>query len=160
MDMSKMFTREGLLQTMKQGSLQSYPDKPIPVGASWPFTNQLSLPQVGSVTIKGSYTYKGMVDRGGVSCAEIQTDGAIAMDLGGAGQGPGNPGLAALGMKVTEGTIKGPVWFDVQLGVARDSELVQEMKMSMKNPVDPAAVIVIPMKQTITTTLTSLVDLK
>jgi hypothetical protein len=160
MDMSKMFSRDGLLQTMKQHSLQSFPDHPVAVGESWPFTYQLKLPQVGSVKIKGTYTYKGLVDRGGVSCAEVQTDGVLAMDLGEAEAAGGNPAVAALGMKVTNGSLKGPLWFDVKLGMVRDAELVQEMTMSMKNPADPTVEIVVPMKQKITTTLTKVADLK
>jgi hypothetical protein len=159
-DMSKMFTREGLLQTIKQGSLQAFPGKPVMVGESWPFTNQITLPQIGSVTVKGSYTYKGPVDYAGARCAEIQTEASIDMDLSGVAGGDAATGMAALGMKVTEGSLKGPVRFDTQLGMARDAELVQEMTMSMKNPLEPAAMITVPMKQTIKTTLTKIEDLK
>ncbi len=162
-DMSKMFSREGLVESIKQGSLHAFPGHPVEVGESWPFTNQITLPQVGTVSVKGTYTFKGMVDHGGASCAEIQTDGVIAMDLAAAGDAAAGPaaGIAALGMKITDGTLKGPVWFDVQLGTARDSELVQEMTMSMKNPADAAgALLSVPMKQTIKTTLTKVVDLK
>ena len=68
--------------------------------------------------------------------------------------------IAALGMKVTDGSIKGPVWFDPQLGAARESQLVQEMTISMKNPTDPTATINVPMKQNISVKLTKVEDLK
>lgn len=159
MDMAKAFTREGLMQTMKQGALQGLPGKPVAPGDSWPFTNQLTIPQIGSVKVSGTYVYKGMVDRAGVPCAEIQTDGAISMEMAGAGAAGGAAGMEALGMKVTDGTIKGPVWFDAQLGVARDAELLQEMTIAMKNPTDPTATITIPMKQRIQMTLTKIEDI-
>ena len=63
-------------------------------------------------------------------------------------------------MKLIEGTLKGTVWFDPQLGAARDAELVQEITMDMKNPADAGEVISIPLKQTIKTTLTKVTDLK
>jgi hypothetical protein len=120
------------------------------------------MPGAGSVTIKGTYTFKGMVDRDGVRCAEILTDGKITMELTPAEGAPGGAGeaLAAMNMKVNDGTLKGPVWFDPQLGIAREAELVQDMKMSMKNPADPAAEMVIPIKQTIRTKLVKVVDAK
>jgi hypothetical protein len=155
-ELAKSFTREGLLQTMKQGSLQSFPAARIAPGEAWPFTNKVTLPQIGEVTIKGTYTYKGMVDHEGKRCAEIQTSGIFTMDLSKAS----GPGLAALGMKVTGGSLNGPVWFDPQLGAAVDSDLIQEMTMTMKSPADPATELTIPMKQTIKTTLTKIENLK
>ncbi len=138
MDITKMFTREGLLETMKQGSLQAFPGHPVTAGDSWPFSNHITLPQVGTVTVKGTYTFKGMVDHGGAQCAEIMTDGTITMEAAAGGAEAGAAGgLAALGVKVTDGSIKGPVWFDPKLGTARDADLMQEMTISMKNPVGP-----------------------
>jgi hypothetical protein len=63
-------------------------------------------------------------------------------------------------MKVSNGTLKGTVWFDPQLGMARGSALEQEMTITMKNPTDPAATLSVPMKQHITTTLTKVEDIK
>ena len=166
-DMSKMFSRDGFQQMMKQGSLQAFPGHPVAAGESWPFTNQINMPPIGSVTVKGTYTFKGMVDRGGVSCAEIATEATIAMDMNGEGKAAGGEpeakvpaAVAAMGMKLIEGTLKGTIWFDPQLGAARDSELVQEITMDMKNPADAGEVISIPLKQTIKTTLTKVADLK
>ena len=62
-------------------------------------------------------------------------------------------------MKVTSGTVKGTVWFDPQLGIARDAQLEQEMTITMKNPADPR-----PRKcadeADIATTLTKIEDIK
>jgi hypothetical protein len=63
-------------------------------------------------------------------------------------------------MKVTDGTIKGPVWFDPVLGIARETQLIQEMTISMKNPEDPTVTISVPMKQNITVKLTKVEDVK
>lgn len=156
LDMKQMFTKESLLQTMKQGSLQALPGKPVAPGDSWPFTNEVALPQLGKVAIKGTYTFKRLVERAGVRCAEILMDGALNMEM----SGTGIPGMAALGMAVTGGTISGTVWFDPALGMAREAQLTQQMTMSMKNPADPAATITVPMTQEMTTKLTKVGDLK
>jgi hypothetical protein len=61
---------------------------------------------------------------------------------------------------VTDGSIKGPVWFDPKLGIARESQLVQQMTISMKNPTDPSATVTVPMKQNISVKLTKIEDVK
>lgn len=157
-DASKMFSRESLTQMLKQGSLQATPGKPVGVGDSWQFNNQVDLPQMGKVGVSGNYTVKSIGEHDGVRCAEIQTDGKLSMNLD-APKDEASP-LAELGMKVTDGSIKGPVWFDPQLGMARESQLVQEMVISMKNPTDAAATINVPMKQNISVKLTKVEDLK
>jgi len=157
-DPAKMFSRESLTQMLKQGSLQGVPGKPVTSGDTWPFSNQVDLPQLGKVAVTGKYTLTGVGDHNGVPCAEIQTEGTLSMDLS-AGTDNASP-LNALGMKVTDGTIKGPVWFDPALGIARESQLAQEMTISMKNPADPTATLTVPMKQQITVKLTKIEDLK
>ena len=111
------------------------------------------------MAITGTYTLKSLGDHNGVRCAEIQTDGTVAMDLSEPAKGDASP-LGNLGLKVTDGSIKGPVWFDPQLGMARETQLVQEMKISMKNPADPSATISVPMKQNISVKLTKIEDAK
>lgn len=157
-DASKMFSRESLTQMLKQGSLQGTPGKPVGAGDTWQFSNQVDLPQMGKVAVAGTYKVNNIADHDGVRCAEIQTDGKLSMNLD--AQKDDSSPIAALGMKVTDGTVKGPVWFDPQLGIARESQLVQEMTISMKNPTDPAATINVPMKQNISVKLTKVEDLK
>ncbi len=161
MDMSKMFNKDSMAQMMKQGALQAMPGKPVVPGDSWPFTTSVDLPQMGKVAVKGTYTFKGLKEHGGVSCAEIATEGTIALDMAKADpSSPAGAALAQLGMKVEGGTLKGTVWFDPKLGFARDAQLVQEMNMTMKNPTDPKASIKVPLKQEISTTLTKVEDVK
>ncbi len=161
MDMSKMFTKESMAAMMKQGALQAMPGKPVAPGDSWPYATTVELPQMGRVAVKGTYTFKGMKDHGGVPCAEITTAGEITLDMAKAdAASPAGEALSQLGMKVEGGTLKGTVWFDPKLGFARDAQLTQEMSMTMKNPTDPAATLKVPIKQEITTTLTKVGDVK
>jgi len=157
-DPSKMFSREALTQMLQQGSLRAMPGKPVAAGDSWPFKTEVDMAQLGKVGVNGSYTYKGTVDHGGAKCAEIATDGTLSMEIGGAGGG--DSPLAGLGLAITDGSVKGTIWFDNQLGTARETQLVQEMTMSMKNPTDPSAKMVMPMKQHVTVSLTKIEDVK
>jgi hypothetical protein len=160
MDWSKMFSKERLSQMVEQGFLHTTPGKPVAIGETWPFETHLDLSPLGEVSMKGMYTLKSVGLHDGTNCAEIVTEGTLTMDLehGGAVD-KSSPG-ADLGMEVSGGTIKGTIWFDPQLGFARDTQFVQEMKMSMKNPADESAKIEIPMKQTISVVLTKIEDVK
>jgi Family of unknown function (DUF6263) len=161
MDMAKMFTKESMAQMMKQGALQALPGKPVKPGDTWPFTTEVELPQMGKVAVKGTYTFKGMVEHGGAACAEIATVGEISLDMTKADAStPTGAALAQLGMKVEGGSLKGTVWFDPKLGFSRDAQLTQEMNMSINNPADPTATLKVPLKQEISTTLTKVGDVK
>lgn len=155
-DFREMHSREALTQMVNQGALLSLPEKPIEPGASWRFEQLLALPKIGKVSTRGSYTYKGMAQRSGANCVELTTEGKLTMDVSGEAGA-----VSPLAIKVTDGTITGTVWFDPQLGVMRESQIQQDMTMSMKNPVDPAAAdLTIPMKQAVTLKTTKIEDLK
>lgn len=156
MDPKEMHSREALIQMINQGALNALPGKPVAPGATWPYRQDLALPKIGKVTIQGTYGFKGMAAHDGANCAEIETNGKLTMDVSAA-----SPEGAPMAMKVTDGKIKGTMWFDPQLGVVRESQNQQEMTMSMKNPVDPtAADLNIPMRQTVTLKTTKIEDLK
>lgn len=163
--LGQMFNKDSLTEMVKQGSLKALPGKPVKPGDSWPYEYSVKMPQIGQIAIKGTYTFKKMAARAGVPCAEIAMDGTLQMDISGAateGKADGGAGalLATMGMKINGGKLGGTVWFDPKLGMARDAEFTQEMEMSMKNPAEPTASITIPMKQTITQTLTKIEDVK
>jgi hypothetical protein len=161
MDMSKMFSKESITQMMKGQSLQSLPGHPVKPGDSWPFTTNLELAQMGKVAIAGNYVLKGMGDYKGIPVAEILADAKVSMDFsGGDPSQPGAAQLAQLGMKVEGGTLKGTIHFDPKLGIARNTQMTQDMTMTMKNPTDPSATISVPLKQTVEMTLIKVEDLK
>jgi hypothetical protein len=161
MDPRELYSKEAITQMIKQGALQAMPPQAVAPGATWPFVTETVLPKMGKLALRGTYTFKGLADRGGVSCAEILTEATLTMQLGNEAEGGAakNP-MAPLGLKVTDGSLKGTVWFDPALGIAREAQLVQSMKVSMKNPVDQTATIEMPMTQTISQTLTKVEDLK
>ena len=157
----QMFSKDSLLDMVKQGSLHAMPGKPVKAGDSWPFSYTMKMPQFGSVTIKGTYTLKGVSPHGGVSCAEIALDGTLNIDFSAADKSADAAGpLAALGVKMNGGKMAGTVWFDTALGMARDSDFTQTMEISMKNPAQPDATMTIPMTQHVTLSLTKVEDVK
>ena len=161
----QMFTKDSLTDMVKQGALKSVPANPVKAGESWPWNYSMNMPQIGSVGIKGTYTFKGTKPHGGVPCAEIAMEGAMNFDFGAApsadaGAGGSGAMLKAMGMKMTGGKMSGTIWFDNALGMARDVQIAQEMEMSMNNPTAPDQKIIIPMKQDVTVTLTKIEDVK
>jgi hypothetical protein len=167
MPLGQMFTKESLSEMVKQGALRSLPGKPVKVGESWPWDYQMQMPAIGSVAIKGTYTFKGVSNHAGVPCAEIGMDGKMDFDFsGGAAPAGGAEAsgpaamLKAMGMKMTAGKMVGTVWFDNALGMAREAKITQEMEMTMNNPTAPDQKLVIPTKQAITVTLTKIEDVK
>jgi Family of unknown function (DUF6263) len=162
---AQMFTKESVSDMVKQSALRGLPAGPIKPGDSWPWTYQMNMPQVGSVGLKGTYTYKGMGDRGGVPCAEIAVDGTLNFDMGGGAAAGGDASgpaamLKAMGMKMSGGKMSGTMWFDNALGTARETQMTQEMEMTMNNPTAPDQKLTIPMKQLVTVTLTKVEDVK
>jgi hypothetical protein len=157
-----MFSQESLKQMVTQAGLLATPGKPLAAGESWPFSAERVVPQFGTVTINGKYQFKGMAQRWGAECAEILTEGTLATVMTPAAESKTAPVQPAkqFGMSVTEGKVKGTVWFDNQLGAARETQIVQDMTISMQNAVDTTQTITVPMKQTISVMLTKVEDLK
>jgi hypothetical protein len=163
--MGKMFSKDSLTDMVKQGSLKALPPNAVKPGDSWAFDYAMKLPQIGSVGVKGTYTFKGMKPHDGIPSAEITMDATMNIDMSGAGAGdkekdPAAAMIAAMGMKLTSGKMNGTIYFDPALGMARDMQMTQEMEMSMNNPAQPDAKITIPMKQNISMKLTKIEDIK
>ena len=159
LDPAKMYSRASLTEMLQQGGLYSMPGKPVSPGDTWPFSMHLELPGLGKVSVNGNYTFKGMTDHSGAICAEIEASGTLSLDLADSA-GKGDSELASLGAAVTGGTLKGSVWFDPQLGCARDAQLVHELTMTMQSPSDPTVKITIPTTQRIRATISKVEDAK
>jgi hypothetical protein len=158
LDPATMYSRASLTEMLQQGGLYSMPGKPVSPGDSWPFSMQVELPGLGKVSVNGNYIFKGMTDHNGTICAEIAASGTLSLVL--ADSGDKDPELASLGAAVTSGTLKGSVWFDPQLGCARDTQLVHELTMTMQSPSDPTVKVTIPTTQRISATISKVEDVK
>ncbi len=162
--MKGMMNKETISQALNQASLKALPGKAVKAGDTWPYAITMNLPQLGAISLKGTYTDKGMSQRGGANCVELTETGTLDMDLGGAGAGAdaGSPAAAMqqMGLKVEGGTIAGTTWFDPALGMTRETQFTQKMTLKMKNPTNPDASMEVPMTQTISIKLTGVTDAK
>ncbi len=156
--LGQMFNKDAMKNMMRQGTLYASPGKPVKAGDSWPFQFAMPLPAVGNVDLDGTYTLKSIGDHAGVKCAEIAVMGKLGMNVGDAKADPANP-LSQMGLKVDGGKVAGTLWFDPALGICRDVKMTQEMNMKMNNPQKPGESMEIPMKQTITQTVTKVENL-
>jgi hypothetical protein len=149
-DATALISRDSFTEMLKEGGLSAVPGKPIPIGGTWSFHTRNDLAQLGTVSVTGTYTLQGVGDHNGTKCAEISVTGKLSMDLPSSAV---DGDKAAPESKVTDGTLQGTVWFDPQLGIARDTQLVHEMTIS-------TGADRMPMKQTISVTLTKVEDVK
>jgi hypothetical protein len=157
----QMFNKDAMKNMMRQSSLYASPGKPVKAGDSWPFKYNMPMPALGQIDLSGTYKLKGVGDHAGVKCAEITLDGKLVMDTGKAGDAKtdGSDPLKQLGVKIDGGKMTGTLWFDAALGICREAQFTQEMNLKMKNPQKPDESIEIPMKQTITQTVTKVENL-
>ncbi len=157
-----MFNKETLTQTFNQAAFKALPGKAVKAGDSWPYAVNVALPQLGTFSIKGAYTVKGMAPHAGVPCAEVTETGELSMELdknlGGSAAGAAQ--MQALGMKIEGGALSGTTWYDPALGMVREAQFNQTMTMRMKNPAKPDETMEIPMKQTVSVVLTAVDDVK
>ena len=159
--LGQMFNKDAMKNMLRQGTLYASPGKPVKAGDSWPFQFAMPLPAVGNVDINGTYTLKSIGDHAGVKSAEIAVVGKLGMNIGTPGDtkaDEANP-LKQMGLKVDGGKVAGTLWFDPALGICRDVKMTQEMTMKMNNPQKPGETMEIPMKQTITQTVTKVENL-
>ena len=61
----QLFNKDAVKRMMQQSALKSPPGKPVKKGGSWPFSQELDLPGLGKLSIRGFYTYVGGVVRDG-----------------------------------------------------------------------------------------------
>jgi hypothetical protein len=156
---ASMFNKETVSQVFEQSALKSVPGKPVKPGEKWAFNKNIELPQLGSVGMKGTYTYKRPAERDGVKCLEITQDSTLTMNMDQLGAGTEQAAaIKEFGMKIENGVMKGTIWFDPALGTARAAEMKQTMTIRMKDPAKPDKQMSVPMNQTVTITLTKVED--
>jgi hypothetical protein len=157
-----MFSKESITQMMKEHGHMDTPDHPLKPGDSWPISSNVEHPPMLK-RVAGNYTFKGMVEHDGVQLAEINVDAKISVDFSGLGV-PGADAAKGLGMKIENGSLKGTIWFDPKLGLARETqmteEMTQKMTLKMRDPAKADQTISTAIKATTDTKLTKIEDLK
>ena len=156
-----MFSKESITQMMKEQGHVNIPDHPLKPGDSWPISSNVELPQI--LKRAGNCTFKGMVEHEGVQVAEINVDAKITVDFSVLGV-PGADASKALGMKIENGSLKGTIWFDPELGLARETQMTEEMTqkitLKMRDPAKADNTISTTIKATTDTKLMKIEDLE
>ena len=153
----QIFNREAVKRMMQQSALRSPRGIAMRPGDSWPFSNDLLLPGIGKLVIRGNYTFKQMAEHKGVQCAEVTAKADINVDLQATDKAD-EKNLALMqqmNLKVQEGKMEGTIFYDTAIQFPREITMTQSVLLSAKIPNGPKDEIRLPMKQTIGMTLDS-----
>lgn len=117
-----MFSEDTLKQMGVSG--QGLPTKPVQVGESWPYHQEIAVGPIGTMVVDMNITFKGWEDHDGHHCAILESTGQMK----------NRPDNSAGGMKleIEKGTTKGTMWFDPDLGMMVDNVIDQVMTMKMQ----------------------------
>jgi hypothetical protein len=151
----QLFNRDAVKRMMQQSALRSPIGSPVKKGGSWPFVQELDLPGLGKLTIRGFYTYKGDVDRNGVKCAEVKASAEITMDTSrqeAAGDEAAQR-LQQMQLKIEEGRMDGTLFYDKAIDFTRQIDVSHTITLTGKIPDGSGKGMRLPMKQTISMTL-------
>ncbi len=153
----QIFDREAIKRMMQQSPLRSPNGLAIKLGESWPFLNEMPLPGVGRLVIRGNYTFKQMVEREGVQCAEVAAKAEISVDLVAKTKADEIvlTRMRQMNLKVQDGKMEGTIFYDPLIHFPRSISLTQSVTLTAKIPNGSGPAIRLPMKQTIGMTLDS-----
>jgi hypothetical protein len=151
----QLFNKDAVKRMMQQSALKSPAGKPVAKGGSWPFSQELELPGLGKLSIRGFYTYVGDVVRAGVKCAEVKAAAEVSMDTtpkaGGADEAAQR--LQQMDLKIEEGKMEGVLYYDTAINFTREIEVGHKITLTGKIPDGSGKKLRLPMKQTITMAL-------
>lgn len=151
----QLFNREAVKRMMQQSALKSPPGKPVNKGGSWPFSQELALPGLGKLSIRGFYTYVGDVVRDGVKLAEVKAAAEVSMDTtpqAGA-EDEAAARLQQMQLKIEQGKMEGTLYYDAEIDFTRKIEVNHNITLTGKIPDGSGKSLRLPMKQTITMVL-------
>lgn len=153
----QIFNRDAIKRMMQQSPLRSPRGIAMKPGDSWPFSNDLLLPGIGKLVIRGNYTFKQMTDHNGVQCAEVTAKADINVDLRAMDKADEKKMalMQQMNLKVQEGKMDGTIFYDTAIQFPREITMTQSVLLSAKIPNGPKEEIRLPMKQTIGMTLDS-----
>lgn len=148
---NQIFNREAIKRMMQQSPLRSPNGLAIKLGESWPFLNEMPLPGVGRLVIRGNYTFKQMVERDGVQCAEVATKAEISVDMAANTKAEEVilTRMRQMNLKVQDGKMEGTIFYDPLIHFPRSISLTQSVTLTAKIPNGSGPAIRLPMKQTI-----------
>lgn len=157
----ELFDEESVKRMLQQSVLRSPHGRTMRTGEGWPFIHQMKLPGIGKLNVKGQYTFTTMVERNGVSCAEVRAAADIVLDTSEeAGASKESETFAQqMKMKLEQGRLQGTLYYDPAIQFTRELEIEQRMTLTAKIPDGTGKVLRLPMKQVVTMKLDSFAPL-
>jgi hypothetical protein len=151
---AQLFRKDTVKQMMQQSALRSPAGKPVKPGDAWPFTNELQMPGIGKLVVRGFYTYKGMVTQNEKQLAQVEAKAEIQVEVAPAAEDEKNKNLISqMKMKVEEGVMEGTLLYDPAIKFTRDVQLTQRITLTAEIPDGTRKTLRLPMKQKIRMTL-------
>jgi len=112
------------------GDSRYLPPKPVQPSDTWPVQFDMKLGTLGNLSINYNFTFTRWEQHGQRTCARLEFDGTLK------GSPVQNPDPKAMSMSVDNGTTSGVSWFDPELGATIDSDLNQDIAMTISMPVN------------------------
>jgi len=124
-DMSSMFSNDSLKQMIGG---QHLPPKPVQPGDSWPVQMDMTMGDLGTMTLDYTFTFARWETHGKRTCARLEFQGSL--------KSKGNPAPAASGttVSVQDGNSSGVAWFDPELGMVIETVMNQDMNANIIAP--------------------------
>lgn len=124
--MQQIFSEGQMEQMVNAGMLQDVPEKELKIGDKWEYSMESPMPQgMGNLEVSGHYILKRFDELDGIPCAVIGMEGAIES------KGKMNVNGQEVEMEFSDSKFEGDVYFDNKLGLARKSDMLTKMKMTM-----------------------------
>lgn len=124
--LKNMFNKGNLQQMI--GESQYLPSQPVQPGDNWPIQTEVDLGEMGSLTVSNNITFAQWEKHGPRLCARLEFDGTYQ------GKPSDNPNPTGMSMAIQDGTTSGVSWFDPELGTIIDSDVNQDLTMSITVP--------------------------
>ena len=124
--LGRAFNENYFKQIMQSSRL--LPPNPVQPGDTWPVKFDESSTMAGTISLNFTNTFKGWEMHGARNCARIEFSGTIE-------SGPGG-GIGPMGMAMTiqNGQSTGVYWFDPEFGLPIDSNMSDDMTMTIDIP--------------------------
>lgn len=147
----QLFNRDAVKRMMQQSALKSPAGRPVLKGGSWPFSQELDLPGLGKLIIRGFYTYTGDVERQGVMCAEVKAAAEVSIDTSrqAGAEDEASLRLQQMQLKIEEGKMEGMLYYDTAINFTREIAVTHKITLTGKIPDGSGKGLRLPMKQTI-----------
>ncbi len=145
----EMFNEESVKRMLQQSVLRSPERRSIRVGEGWPFEQEMNLPGIGKLNIKGRYTFTTMVEHNGVKCAEVRASAEILLDTTKKSGSPeeNQTVVQQMKMKLEQGRLQGVIYYDPAIDFTRELEIEQRMTLTATVPDGTGKSLRLPMRQ-------------